>query len=73
MVCEYEFNITLETTMNIKCLNCPINPEDCLNEGCITAGGNIKTVTVANYMIPGPLIVVREKYLMYICTYFLKD
>ncbi|CAH1399081.1 unnamed protein product [Nezara viridula] len=60
MTCEYEFNITLETTMNMNCLNCPFVAEDCLNEGCITAGGNIKTVTVANYMIPGPPIVVCE-------------
>ncbi|XP_014271530.1 uncharacterized protein [Halyomorpha halys] len=63
MTCEYEFNITLETTMNIKCSNCPFVSEDCLNDGCIPAGGNIKTVTVANNMIPGPPIMVGSFFM----------
>ena len=44
--------------MSKTCGNCPFNKTDCTKEGCITAGGFEKIVTVVNRQIPGPTIVV---------------
>lgn len=60
MTCNYEFNISLETSMNIFCGECPYVVSDCYKTGCIPAGGISRLVTVVNKMIPGPPIMVCE-------------
>lgn len=56
--CNYTFLLHQYTSMSFACRNCPINREDCYAAGCITAGGHIRPVTVANHMLPGPSIQV---------------
>lgn len=46
--------------MSYACRDCPMKKEDCFREGCVTAGGHVRPITVANHMLPGPSIQVCE-------------
>lgn len=56
--CKYTFVLKQYTSMSYACHDCPFNKEDCFLNGCITAGGHVRPVTVANHMLPGPSIQV---------------
>ncbi|XP_034940369.1 laccase-like [Chelonus insularis] len=58
--CYYTFILTQYTSMSYSCHDCPYKKEDCFLPPCITAGGYIRPVTVANKMLPGPSIQVCE-------------
>ncbi|XP_057332184.1 uncharacterized protein LOC130672020 isoform X1 [Microplitis mediator] len=58
--CKYTFVLKQYTSMSYACRDCPFNKDDCFLNGCITAGGHIRPVTVANHMLPGPSIQVCE-------------
>ncbi|KAH0560390.1 oxidoreductase OpS5-like [Cotesia glomerata] len=58
--CKYTFVLKQYTSMSYACRDCPFNKEDCFLNGCITAGGHVRPVTVANHMLPGPSIQVCE-------------
>ncbi|XP_012268620.2 laccase-4-like [Athalia rosae] len=59
-ICKYSFTLVEYTTMSRLCGDCPYKTEDCHKPGCITAGGDIREVILANHKLPGPSIQVCE-------------
>lgn len=58
MRCEYNFTLSLFSTLSVHCGDCPANRAHCARPGCIAAGGTNRPVYVANLMLPGPGIHV---------------
>ncbi|XP_015584710.1 laccase-4 [Cephus cinctus] len=58
--CYYSFTLVQYTSMSFVCGECPYIRTDCYKNGCISAGGYVRSVTVANHMLPGPSIQVCQ-------------
>ncbi|XP_043289847.1 laccase-2-like [Venturia canescens] len=58
LTCNYSFTLTQYTSMSYACRDCPFNENDCFRDGCVSAGGYVRPITVANKMMPGPSIQV---------------
>ena len=66
MMCRYEFTIEWYSILSKACLMCPFNLTHCYNKDCISGNGVIRSVLVANRMLPGPQIYVCKGDTIYV-------